>query len=443
MSMFVSGSVADDDDLNGSIGASIARKLRWRIILPIIVLELLNSLDRVNVSFAALHMRGDIGLGATAYGLGVGIFFCGYLLFQYPSAWLLRRVGFRVWIAGTALSWGLVATSTAAIHGVIEFYVLRFLLGLAEAGFAPGILIFIRSWVPARYRAFTVALTMLAIPISVIIGGPLSGWLMTVGHSSVLAGWRFMFLVEGVPTLLLAGAALFLFPETPVSAAWLATREKAWLTDELKREDGVDAGKTSSAITWSTLFRGDLLACAGTWFCMMAGAYTLIYWLPLVIKQLSQVSDVTVGFLNALPWAALGVAMLWNGGHSDRKGERFWHIVVPMVIAATGISVSALVGSSWVALATLVIGAFGLGAAQGAFWAVPSALLTRDEAAAGVVMINIAGNLGGIVVPPLVGALRSRTDSFEVPVLLLGVILAMGAASLLPLPRWMRSNALP
>ena len=408
----------------------IRQKITLRLVAPIMALTFLNSLDRVNVSFAALQMNADLGLDAQMYGFGIGLLFFSYLLFQFPHTYLLRRIGARRWIFAAVLSWGCIATAMTFMQNATQFYALRFLLGIAESGFAPGIIYYISQWMPRRFRAWAIAGSMLAIPISIIFGGPLSGWLMTMSNSFDISGWRWMFLVEGGLTILAAFAALRIFVDTPVEANWLDSGQKQWLLAELERDKSHTPAGNPEAGIGHLLRNVNVWASAGVWFSLMSGAYGIMYWLPQIIKQLSDAGDFKVSILSALPWIGLGAGMLINAWHSDKTQERYWHIGLPSLIAATGLILGISVSSDWLALCCLVIGAIGLGSAQGAFWALPTSFLSGTHAGNGITLINMLGTSGGLITPPVIGWVRVTTGAFTTAVYLLAGLL-MGAAALL------------
>ncbi|TRZ66880.1 MAG: MFS transporter [Rhodocyclaceae bacterium] len=408
-------------------GGAVGRKVTIRLIVPFLILIILNSIDRVNVSFAALRMNSDIGLTPATYGFGVSLFFVAYIAFQVPSLWLLNRYGMRRWIFAVVLTWGCIATGMAFIQGEMGFYLLRFALGAAEAGFAPGVVLCCTRWMPRRFRAGSISLTMMAIPISIIIGGPLSGWLMEQQNTFDMPGWRWLFLVEGAPTVIAAIVALWLFVDTPAQAEWLTNEEKQWLTAELAREAQVPV--SAGGVTKGMLIKsGRVWACALAWLSLLAGAYGLIYWLPLIIKELSRgSSDLTVGMLSALPWLGVAAGMIINAQHSDRTQERHWHVIVPSLICAGGLALAAVVGSGWGAMSLLVVSGFALGAAQGTFWAIPTTFLTAGAAALGIPMINMIGGFGGVIGPGMIGWVKQTTGSYALPVYAMAAMLVMGA----------------
>jgi ACS family tartrate transporter-like MFS transporter len=417
----------------------IRNKIALHLIAPLTFLTFLNSLDRVNVSFAALQMNPQLGFSPERYGFGVGLFFAGYLAFQFPHTALLRKIGARRWLFGTVLCWGLISIAMAFIQNAAQFYTLRVLLGVAEAGFAPGIIYFTSQWMPKRFRASAIAGSMLAAPLSIVFGGPLSGWLMSLDPQLGLPGWRFMFLVEGGMTLLVALIAPFYFRDEPNQARWLTPDDKTWLAAERARDAELEPSEETRSFR-DLLGSARVWAAGGVWFSLMSGAYGIIYWLPQVIKASSNRSDLQVSMLSALPWAFLGAGMLVNAWHSDRAQERYFHIGLPALLAAGGLALGSSLPPSGVALLCLSIGAFGLGSAQGAFWALPTSFLPRAVAGAGITLINLLGNVGGLIAPPSIGWIRARTGSFNLPVLALAALMVAGAALLLVIRRYERQS---
>lgn len=402
--------------------ARLAGKIRGRLILPTILFMLLSSIDRSNVSFAALHMNRDLGLSPSEYGFGSGILFLGFLAGQYPSILLLQRIGFSRWLAACALLWGLSAGSMAFVHDAWQFYLLRVLLGLAEGGLAPGIVFYLSQFATERERATTFAMPMLAIPASVVIGGLLSGWLLGMGPPLGLAPWRWMFLAEALPTLAFAITAWFYFPNTPGEARWLTGDEKNWLA-----ANAANRKETERRNDWRVLRRPLVWACALLWFCLLAGAYGIIFWLPQMVKQLTGLPDFEIGLVNALPWLVNMLGIYFGATRSDRTGERYWNVAVPAAATSVAILVAGFSGASVLGLAALAVAGFFLGAAQGAFWAVPTRVFDPATFAVGVVAINICGSSGGLVVPWVVGSLVKATGGFQAPTLLIASFLALAA----------------
>jgi ACS family tartrate transporter-like MFS transporter len=400
----------------------IGRKVLWRLGVPTIAFMLLSSLDRVNISFAALQMNGDLGFTPTQYGFGAGILFLGFLAGQYPSVLLLQRFGMHRWISCCAILWACCAAGIAFVQTPIQFYALRVLLGFAEGGLAPGIVLYLSQFATERERATTFALPMLAIPLSIVVGSPLSGWLMTTAAPLGLAGWRWMLIAEALPTMLLGIAAWFYFPDRADEVRWLSDDERRWL-----ERNAANRALSDSRNDWRILRQPMVWTAALLWFCLLSGAYGIMFWLPQMIKQLSNVGTVQIGFVNALPWIGAMVGTYFNSRHSDRTGERFLHISVPAVVAAAAILCAWGLGAGTAGLIMLFIAGLGLGAAQGAFWALPTSSLTPSTFAVAAVAINIAGSSGGLVIPHLVGYVRERSGSFAGPTVLIACLLLLAA----------------
>lgn len=409
---------------------AMAGKIRWRLIVPAILFMLLSSIDRVNVSFAALQMNADLGFTPSQYGFGAGILFVGFLAGQYPSVLLQQRIGMRRWMAICALLWGLCAGGMAFIETHWQFYTLRVLLGLAEGGLAPGIVLYLSQFATERERATTFAMPMIAIPLSIVIGGPLSGWLMSMDPPFGMAGWRWMFLGEALPTLVFGVAAYFYFPDRPGDAKWLDAKEKDWLS-----RNAANRRDTAQANDWRVLRRPLVWASALLWFCLLSGSYGVIFWLPQIVKQMTSLSPVEIGLVNALPWIGNIFGIYFNSKHSDRTGERFWHIAIPAAVAALAILSAAAAGATPLGLLALLVAGTALGAAQGAFWALPTRMFTPATFAVGAVAINIAGSSGGLIIPHLIGLVRERTGAFTAPIWLIAGILLLAAVIVLILRR--------
>ena len=403
--------------------ALLAAKVRWRLALPCILFMLMSSLDRANISFAAASMNADLGFSPTQYGFGAGVLFVGFLAGQYPSLYLLQRIGMRGWIASCALLWGLSAGALGFIDSHAQFYTLRVLIGLAEGGLAPGIVLYLSQFATERERATTFTMPALAIPASVILGAPLSGWLLGMGEHLPVASWRFMFMAEAVPTILLAIGALFYFPNTPAEARFLTEGEKDWLLQNAARRAGGPKGND-----WSVL-REPLVVMSGLlWFCLLCGSYGVIFWLPQVIQSLTTLSPFAIGIVGMLPWIGVALGMYFNAQHSDRTGERYWHVAVPALVAAAALLAAWQVGPGAAAMVALFIAGLGLGSAQGGFWAIPTQLLGPGGFSVAVVAINILGSAGGFVMPQLMGIARQQSGGYTVPTLLVvGVLLGAAA----------------
>lgn len=408
--------------------SQVIQKIRFRLVVPLLALLFLSTIDRANVSFAALQMNDALGLSHEDYGLGVSLFFVGYILVQLPSLWLLQQIGMRRWLFTISLVWGLAATGMAFVHSKEAFYTLRVVLGIAEGGYAPGLMFYLASWIPKRYRAGAISNVMLAVPISVIVGGPLSGWLMSISNPVDMAGWRWMFLIEGMPTILLAFAVLWLFTDRPRDARWLTESEREWIEQEIAKEQ-VPQQETISG--WRLIGSGQLWAATACWFALMAGAQGLLYWLPQAIRHLSAgSSDFEVGVLSALPWIAIGAGMLVNAWHSDRRQERYLHVSLTALAGGVLLALTPLPGPA-MALGLLILAGFFMGGAQSTFWTIPPTFLSPIGLAAGMGIINMCGNLAGLIVPAAVGWIRARTDSFDLPVYAISIVIVLGAFAVL------------
>jgi ACS family tartrate transporter-like MFS transporter len=408
-----------------TIGKIIERRVGIRLIPPCILLMLLSSLDRVNVSFAALQMNEDLGFSPEQYGFGAGIFFVGYLVGQYPSILLQKRFGMRLWVSVCALMWGIAATGLAFIDSAAMFYALRIIIGLAEGGLASGIVLYLCQWSTDADRARMFALPMLAIPISTIIGAPLSGWLLTMDAPLSMTNWRWMFLAEGLPAVLVGIAAYFYFPNHPREAQWLTPAEQDWLARNSILASGGPRANTAS--DYSVLRNPLIWLTASVWFVLLAGAYGIIFWLPQIIEHSTGHSAFVVSAVSAVPWVGAAIGIMLNSWHSDRTRERFWHIGLPILGTAVCIAVSPQLQSDVVALAMLLLTGVGLGAAQGVFWTMPTTYLSPGSLTVAVPAINIAGSSAGLVIPQLIGWTRATTGSFELPLYLVAGMLLAGA----------------
>ena len=401
--------------------------LRRRLIPFLFLLYVVAYLDRVNVGFAALDMNRDLGFSAAVYGLGSGIFFVSYTLLEVPSNLMLARVGARVWIARIMLTWGLVSVGMAFVHNATTFYLLRFLLGAAEAGFFPGIIYYLTQWFPTRERARAVALFMTGTAIAGVIGGPISSALLLLDGTWGLHGWQWLFVIEGIPALLLAPVVLRRLDDRPETATWLSETERTWLTTTLATESRPrpDAHHDLRAAFGSPR----LWALAAIYFSIVLAIYGVSFWLPQILQALGTTSSATVALVSAIPYVAAAVAMVIVGGHSDRTGERRWHVALSALAGAAGFALAALVPTSLVlSLAALSLAAMGVWGTLGPFWALPTAFLTGRAAAGGVALVNSVANIGGFIGPTVVGYVRDATGSFAAGLWLLAAGLVVGAA---------------
>jgi ACS family tartrate transporter-like MFS transporter len=411
----------------------VARVTR-RLIPFLFLLYILAFLDRVNVGFAALEMNQALGFGPAVYGLGAGMFFLGYCLFEVPSNLVLYRTGARVWIARIMITWGLAACAMMLVRTPWSFYLLRFLLGVAEAGFFPGIIFYLTQWYPARDRAHAYSWFLAAIPISGIVGGPLSGALLGLDGRLGLQGWQWLFLLEGIPSVLVGVLVLVLLPERPADARWLTSEEKASLESTLAAER-VDVVAEHGASLGRALANGRVWWLGTVYFLIVAGLYAFSLWLPQLVKASGRLSNFEVGVITAVPYLVAAAGMVLVGRSSDRSGERHLHLALPALAAAGGFVAVALVRAPAPLVAGLSVAAFGLLACLGPFWALPTAFLKDEAGAAGIALINSMGALGGFVGPYLLGIVKDRTGSFATGLLLLGAMVAVAAGVVLGMRR--------
>ncbi|MDO8681697.1 MAG: MFS transporter [Acidobacteriota bacterium] len=405
-------------------------KVRWRIIPFLFLLYVVAYLDRVNVGFAAIDMNEQLGFSAAVYGFGSGIFFLSYTLLEVPSNLILARVGARVWIARIMVTWGLVSTAMIFVNSAAMFYVLRFLLGAAEAGFFPGLLFYLTNWFPARERARTVALFMTATAMAGVIGAPLSSALLQLDGTLGLHGWQWLFIIEGLPAVLLAPVVLSRLTEKPEDAAWLSAEERAWLSQKMAQER---EHTPETFVTFGAAIRSSRLwALSVPYFCIVIAFYGVSFWLPQIVQATGTLSSATVVLLSAIPYVAATIGMVTIGVHSDRTGERRWHVAGPMLIGAAGFVLTVLApATAAMSLFTLSIAAFGIWGTLGPYWTLPPALLRGTAAAGGIALVNSIGNLGGFVGPFVVGWVREATGGFTSGLLLLAAVLVVGAVVIL------------
>jgi ACS family tartrate transporter-like MFS transporter len=401
----------------------VVRRLTWRLVPFLFLLYIVAYLDRINVGFAALQMQRQLNLTDAAYGLGAGMFFSGYFFFQVPSNIVLQRIGARRWIATIMIAWGVISSTMIFVSGPRSFYAMRFLLGAAEAGFFPGVIFYLKSWFPAQARARTVARFMTAAPLSGVLGGPLSGALLELHGRTGLAGWQWMFLMEGIPAVLLGLVASRYLADRPAQAAWLPPSERDWLLATLANERPVTSNAGGGV--FSAIRNMQIWLLAIVYFGINTVSYGISLWLPKLIHSLSGVPEFTIGMLSAIPYVAAAIAMVVVGLHSDHSRERRWHTALPAfagAIALVGAAYSTSVGPSILAISVAVLGVFSV---VGPFWAMPAAILSDSAAAAGIAFINSMGNLGGFVGPYVIGVVRTSTGQFKGGLLLVGAALAM------------------
>jgi ACS family tartrate transporter-like MFS transporter len=395
-----------DDDLE----RRTMRKVAWRIVPFIMLLYFVAYIDRVNIGFAGLTMNQDLGFSPGVFGFGAGIFFWGYFLFEVPSNIILDKVGARLWIARVMITWGLCSAAMTLVWSPASFYVLRFLLGVAEAGFFPGIILYLSYWFPSHRRAAVTSLFMAAAPISVVFGSPLSSALIELDGLGGLKGWQWMFILEAVPAVILGVAVLFYMTDRPERAKWLREDERTWLVEAMAAEHARKAGHASHSI-WRGLADLRVLALSLVYFGTSAGLYTLSIWAPQIIKEFG-LSTLEVGFTNAIPPTVAVIAMYFWARHSDRQQERTWHVVIACLIAAAGLALAGIANSAVSVVAALTLANIGISSAKPPLWIMPTMFLSGSAAAAGIATINSIGNLGGFAGPAMIGWIKDLTGSF-------------------------------
>ncbi len=392
------------------IEARTIRKVAWRLLPFIFLLYFWCLIDRVNLSYAALTMNKDLGLSATMYSLGASIFFIGYFIMEIPSNMILERFGARLWIARIMITWGLVSSGMAFITGEYSFLTLRFLLGLAEAGFFPGMVLYLTFWFPAAYRARVVAAFMLAVPFNGVIGAPLATSLMQIGGWG-LHGWQWLFLLEGVPSILLGFAVIAYMTDRPHKAKWLNDEERAWLESTLQRERTTVEAVHGAMSHWRALVDPRVALLCIVYFGIGTVSYGVAYFLPQIIQGIG-ISVFWVGWVAAIPSASGALGMIIWGWFSDRSADRRASCAIALAICTLGLIGMATLGSIWWVLIPAAVLAFGLDASRPLFWSLPPMFLSGTAAAAGIALINSVGNLGGIVGPIAIGWAKDTTQSF-------------------------------
>ncbi len=387
-------------------------KVSLRLVPFLMLCYFVAYLDRVNVGFAALSMNKALGISATAYGFGAGIFFFSYFVFEVPSNLMLERFGARKWIARIMMSWGILSGSMALVSGETSFYIVRVLLGIAEAGFFPGIIFFLTLWFPGVYRARIVGWFMAAIPLSSVLGFPVSGMILGMDGVAGLAGWKWLFLIEAAPAIVLSIVVWFYLTDRPAEAKWLLPDERAWLAQRLSAE-ARQKQEVHGLSALRTLIDPKVLLLSLMYFGAVATNYGTAFWLPQIVKGFGGLSNVQVGFVSAIPYLVATVGMILWSRSSDAKLERKWHAIIPFVMAAIGIAGSTLVQDPMLKMAALTFGIFGVFAVLPVFWTFPTSFLSGAAAAAGIAAINSIGNLAGFFGPFAMGWFKDMTGSFS------------------------------
>jgi MFS transporter, ACS family, tartrate transporter len=424
-----------------SLDSRTIRKLRMRILPFIFVLFIVALLDRVNIGFAALTMNKELAITSQQYGLIFGIFFFGYFLFEIPSNLLLHKVGARVWIARILISWGMVAMLMGFVQTVHQLYIARFLLGLAEAGYFPGMTLYLTYWFPQREQARAIALLTAASPVTAILGGPVSGLILDHVHWLGISSWRWLLILEGLPALVCGILTYFLLPSRPQEAKFLTADEKEWIRTELGREEQQKLEHHRFS-TLQALSSGRVWHLVLIYFGLTIGTWTLSSWAPQLLKSLStRYSNSIIGLLLAIPNLVALVAMIFVSRSSDRRLERRYHVAIPTIIAGTALVLLGTPRSPFYSVALLCLLAAGIYSYFPPFWALPSEFLTGYSAAAGIALINSVGNLGGFAGPYIIGAIAMKTGNLYAGLMMAGVPLLLSAVLVSLLPRTARALA--
>ncbi len=416
-----------------------------RMVPFLILLFVVAFLDRTNVGFAALKMNEDIGINQTIYGLGAGIFFLGYFIFEVPSNIMLHRFGARVWIARIMVTWGIIAAAMGLLQTATHFITLRVLLGIAEAGFFPGVIYLLSLWFPSRYRARMIATFYLGVPIAQVIGAPLSVGLMQLGDSVGVVGWRLMYLAEGLPAILLGVVCYFYLTDHPADAHWLTPQQRAWLMDTLEREErskplAVGAELSKGQMIRQALGNRQVWLLALVYFGITSGSNAMNFFLPSVLQSFRasfglELGLMQNGLITAIPYALAAVAMILWSRRSDRLQERHWHAGGAALLASVSITLALLINQPWIIVIGFVLLAIGVYSAINVFWAVPGQVLTGVGAAAGIGLINSIGNLSGFSGPYITGLLYTTTGSYTPGFLVIAALVGAAGIGMMLMPR--------
>jgi ACS family tartrate transporter-like MFS transporter len=409
------------------------RQITWRLLPFLMICYFVSFVDRVNVGFAALQMVKDLHMSPTVFGFGGGIFFVSYFFFEVPSNLLLEKIGARIWIARIMITWGFLAAGTAFVVGPRSFYTMRLLLGAAEAGFFPGVILYLTYWFPREYRARIVGMFTVAIPVSSFLGSPISAALLGVDGWLGLRGWQWMFIMEGAPAVLLGLFCLFLLSDKPSSARWLDAGQKSWLIGKLQTEDG-GMKRVGKIGLWKVLWNKYVLILSVTLAGSTAVSSGLQIWQPQIIKSYG-LTNMQTGLLNSVPFALASVIMVLWGRRSDRTGERVWHTALPLLVTAVSLA-SALVFNSLPAIIIILcLAVIGIYAGKGPVWALSAEWLSAGTAAAGLAQMNAISNLAGFGTTYVVGSIKQATGSYPLAILPLACLSGVGALAVLLIAR--------
>ena len=430
--------------MDDAVEKSAMRKIYLRLLPFALLSYLLAYIDRINASFAALTMRGDLKITAAEYGFAVGTFYWGYFIFEVPSNVVLEKVGARLWIARIMISWGILAGLTATVTGATSFGVVRFFLGVAEAGFFPGIVLYFTYWFPTYHHARIVSGFLIGLPIAVAAGAPISTALLGLDGLLGLRGWQIMYIAEGVPTVIIGLVTFFVLTDKPEQAKFLTDAEKAWLTAKLTSERAAkEAVRTFTFL--EGLYNPKILLLALNYFGIVVASLGILFFMPQMIKAIGVTDNMTVGWLTMIPYIFGGIGLVGWGYVSDRMGERRWNLLGACVVSTIGLVIAAATIGSWWAIVGLSIAAFGFYGSKGPFWSMPPMFMTGTAAAASIAWINSLGNLGGFFGPWYVGVMKDLTGSYAgglYGLALLGLIAAIVCAVFLHIPSRVPSSAI-
>jgi ACS family tartrate transporter-like MFS transporter len=422
--------------MDPALEKSAMRKIYFRLLPFLVVAYILAYIDRINVSFAALTMRDDLGMSATAFGFAAGTFYWGYFLFEVPSNVILEKVGARIWIARIMITWGILAGLTALVTGSTSFAILRFFLGVAEAGFFPGIIFYFTKWFPSYHHARIVSGFLIGLPIAVAVGAPVSTGLMSLHGLFGLHGWQIMYIAEAIPTVILGVITFFVLTDTPEKATFLSDAEKTWLSTRLAAERAAKDAVRSYSM-WESMWNPKVLLLALNYLGIVTASLGMLIFIPQIIKSIGQSDNMTVGWLTMIPYICGAIALVTWGRISDKLNERRWSLLIACVFSTGGLVLAGLTIGSWWALVGMSIAAMGFYGSKGPFFAMPPMFLSGPALAAGIAWINSLGNLGGFFGPWYVGVMRDATGNFAgglFGLALLSLVAALVCAFFLNIP---------
>ncbi len=406
------------------------RTITWRIVPFLMVCYFIAFIDRVNAGFAALYMNKDLGLTASIFGLGGGLFYITYVLFEIPSNMALKKVGARRWIARIMISWGLVSAGMAFVQGEYSFYGMRLLLGAAEAGFFPGVILYLTYFFPSEYRGRIVAIFMVAIPISGFIGSPLSAALLKTDGWMGMHGWQWLFIIEAIPAVLLGLVTLFYLPDSPATAPWLNPEQRQWLSGRLASDSQTKRQAVGHLPLLKVLTNKYVWAASFIYAGASGASQCLSLWQPQIIKSFGM-SDMQTGWLNALPFGVASILMLWWGRRSDNRSERIFHTALPLALLAVTLAIASLVSGLFLSMIILIVAVTATYMVKGPFWALSTEWLSAGVAAAAIAQINAVGNVGGFLGNTLMGIIKDKTGSYALGLMPLAIITAIGCVIVL------------